>query len=38
MALQSVIGLPIEEQGEMYRQFVGVFVKEVFGDQLQKRS
>jgi AcrR family transcriptional regulator len=38
MALQSVVGLPIEEQGEMYRQFVGVFVKEVFGDQVPSRS
>gem|GEM_PF-545351 len=38
MTFQSVLGLPIEEQGEMYRHFVGVFVKEVFGDQVPSRS
>lgn len=38
MTFQSVLGLPIEAQGEMYRYFVGVFVKEVFGDQSVSRS
>lgn len=36
MTFQSVLGLSIEEQGEMYRHFIGVFVKEVFGDQLKQ--
>ena len=35
MTFQSVLGLSIEEQGEMYRHFIGVFVKEIFGDQLK---
>ncbi len=34
MTFQSVLGLPIEEQGEMYRHFLQAFAKEVFGDQL----
>lgn len=38
MTFQSVLGMPIEEQGEMYRHFITVFVKEVFGDQLNKRE
>jgi AcrR family transcriptional regulator len=35
MTFQSVLGLSIEEQGEMYRHFISVFVKEIFGDQLK---
>ncbi len=38
MTFQSVLGLPIEAQGELYRHFVSVFVREVFGDQVVSRS
>jgi AcrR family transcriptional regulator len=31
MIFQSALGLPAEEQGQLYRQFIEVFFKEVFG-------
>ncbi|HNS96150.1 MAG TPA: TetR/AcrR family transcriptional regulator [Polyangiaceae bacterium] len=34
MTFHSVMGLPLEEQGEMYRQFIELFVKDVFAGQV----
>ena len=36
MTFQSVLGMPLEEQGELYRQLITTFVKEVFGEQLNR--
>lgn len=33
MTFQSVLGMPIEQQGEMYFNFIGVFVRDIFGAQ-----